>query len=107
MVFDLSDVLEQKSSIYVIDFVGAELYCRAVIRKGSIVCVDRNSLAGVELTFYEEDGTPIKELDLWIDNKKVPVVDKYVIPYREKAENVKVIAVKNGFASLHRILIPT
>ena len=42
---------------------------------------------------------------MWIDNKKVPVKGKHIIPYRENTETVKVIAVKNGFASLHQILV--
>lgn len=51
--FDFSNILENKNSIYIIDFVGAELYCRAVVRKGLIVCIEKSSIAGIELEFYE------------------------------------------------------
>ena len=62
-----------KSSIFIIDFQGDGVLSRAVIRRGSIVCVKRPTLAGIELRFYLENGIAIQDLDIWLKGKKIHV----------------------------------
>lgn len=52
-----------------------------MIRRGSIVCIKRSTLAGIEMRFFQEDGTVIEELDIWLRGRKVHVKDKYTVPY--------------------------
>lgn len=96
--FSLTEHLEAKNSIYIVDFHGEGILSRAVIRRGSIVCISKPSLAGIELKFFHEDGSAIDELDIWLRGRKVHVKEKYTIPYGQSTENLNLIALKDGYA---------
>lgn len=50
--FSLTEHLEAKNSIYIIDFQGEGILSRAVIRRGSIAAITRPTLAGIEIGFF-------------------------------------------------------
>jgi hypothetical protein len=104
--FSLAKVIENKPSIYIVDFRADGVSSRAVIRRGSIVALQKMTLVGIEIKFYEEDSKPINELDVWCNNKLTHVKDKHVIPYGTAAQNVRLIAVKDGFAEVVNVGVP-
>ena len=79
--FSLAGIIENKPSVYIVDFRGEGLTSRAVIRRGSIVALQKLTLTGLEIRFYQEDSTHIDELDLWCNNKRIHVKGKHIIPY--------------------------
>lgn len=104
--FNLAKELERKPSVYVVDFKGEGVSSRAVIRRGSIVPIKKLTLTGVEIKFYWENGKPIDELDVWFNDRKVHVKEKHVIPFGENHQNVRLVAVKDGFAESVSVAVP-
>lgn len=104
--FSLKGLIENKPSVYVVDFVGEGLVSRAIIRRGSITALRKNTLAGVELRFYDENRSHIEELDVWCNNRRLHVKGKHIIPYGQTEEWLRLIAVKNGFAETIQVVVP-
>jgi len=94
----LKGLIESRPSIYIVDLKGEGLASRAVIRRGAITAVKRETLAGLDISFFWDDGKPITELEVWRNGQKLQVKDKLVIPYGQSASNIKIVALKDGFA---------
>lgn len=45
--------------VYIVDFQGETVTSRAVIRKGTIICVDTFTEAGQQFSFYDQNGRPL------------------------------------------------
>ncbi len=71
---------------------------RAVIKRGSIVPIVNNTLAGVEVKFYYEDGKQVTNLEVWVRGRLTQVKDKYILPYGKEEESATIIACKEGFS---------
>jgi len=104
--FSLAGIIENKPSVYIVDFRGEGLSSRAVIRRGSIVALQKLTLTGVEIRFYQEDSTPIEELYVWCNNKRIHVKDKHIIPYTSARQSVRLVAIKDDFAELINVTVP-
>ena len=70
--------------MWVVELLSGEISARAVILKGGIHMVHRNTASGVQLKFYDESLEQIKKLHVWINNKRHEIRDSYTIPYNEK-----------------------
>lgn len=62
-------------------------------------------MAGIELKFFQEDGTAIDELDIWLRGRKVHIKEKYTIPYGQSTEHLNIIAVKDGYAESVQVTV--
>lgn len=102
----LAKELQKKPSIYIVDFKGEGVSSRAVIKRGSIVPIKKLTLTGAEIKFYWENGKPIDELDVWFNDRKVHVKEKHIIPYGEANQNVRLVALKDGFAEPVTVNVP-
>lgn len=88
------------------DLKGEGLASRAVIRRGAITGVQKQTLAGLDLRFFWDDGKPITDLEVWRNGQKLQVKEKLVIPYGQSHANIKLIAVKDGFAEAVNLSVP-
>lgn len=74
--------------VYIVDFQGETVTSRAVIRKGTIICVDTFTEAGQQFSFYDQNGRPLNEKDglrVWIRNKITKLHgNKAFVSYGEK-----------------------
>lgn len=104
--FSLEGALSIKPSVYVIDFVGDGVQSRAIIRRGAIVHRIKETYAGVEITFFWDDGRPIDDLIIRQNDKKRAVKEKHIIPFGDSLKTIELIAVKDGFAHLLSVAVP-
>ena len=51
---DLSQLIPKKMGLYIVDLQGETVTSRAVIRKGTIVCMDELTIGGQQFSFYDE-----------------------------------------------------
>ena len=67
--------------VWIVELEGEGIISRAFIVKGAISNHSTLNSVGHELSFFDEEGKQIKELDIWMSGKKHHVVDKFTIPY--------------------------
>lgn len=93
-----------KRGIYIVDFIGNGKNSRALIRKGQLRFVERQSIAGHSITVLNEAGQPVPKAYLWLDNHKYTADNDghLTIPYTQKPRWQNIILGHGSFVSLGR-----
>lgn len=87
--------LTGKLGMFIIELEAEGVTSRAVIRKGTIVCKNKITAIGHQLSFYGEDGQPIDRLQLWRNNKKIEVEKTYTIPFGSQRREELIVVYQN------------
>ncbi|GLC67679.1 hypothetical protein PLESTF_000590000 [Pleodorina starrii] len=61
--------LKGRRGVWVVEVQGGGLQSRALLRRGSLAAVVRCSPAGMALTLFREDGSPVAEPRVWVDGR--------------------------------------
>ncbi|KAI8343507.1 hypothetical protein BC941DRAFT_95479 [Chlamydoabsidia padenii] len=71
---------------WMIDFIGGQDQCRAIIQKGYLRHVMQKSAAGHLLLILDEYNNPLKDATVWLENESYAADDtgNILIPYRSK-----------------------
>lgn len=90
--------------IYIIDFIGNGKNSRALIRKGQLRFVQRQSIAGHVLTILNQTGKPLPQAFVWLDNHKYTADEhgQLTIPYTKQPRSQTIILGHGSFVSLGR-----
>lgn len=65
-----------------VDLQGEGVTSRAVIRKGTIICLSSLTEAGQKFTFFDQNGKSLTEddgLKVWIRNKPMKLTENWTI----------------------------
>ena len=102
-------ITRRQSGVFIIELIGNGISCRALIKKGRLYYIQRNTISGHEVQIFDEKHELCKgkRVGLWIDNKfhQVNEEGRVIIPYAEKANNYTTILVCDDFAELSTITI--
>ncbi len=88
--------------VYVIDFIGNGKSSRALIRKGKLFYLERQSVAGHIFTILDEEGKPAPSPSIWMDGREYTADQKgkIAIPYSNQPQTSKILLVSGDFVSL-------
>lgn len=89
--------------VYVVDFIGNGLSSRAVIRKGRLRHLVRNSTAGHVFTILDEDHQVIDDATLWYGGREYQADEdgKILVPYTDRRRRRQSIVLnRDDFSSL-------
>ncbi len=91
-----------KSGVYVVDFIGNGVSSRAVIRKGKLQYLVRNSTAGHLFTVFDENQKPVLDATLWMAGHEYRPDDqgRIVVPYGSAASRQSIVLSRGNLASL-------
>ena len=83
------DKIPKKRGLYVIEFIGNGHVCRAIIQKGNLKCIHKNTVNGKVLYILDENNKILKgeKTGLWINNIWYPSIKDsgaILIPYSTK-----------------------
>jgi hypothetical protein len=88
--------------VYIVDLQGETVTSRAVIRKGTIICVDTFTEAGQQFSFFDQNGRPLTEKDdikVWIRGQLTKLKDnKAFVSYADKSEYGNIVAAVGDYA---------
>jgi hypothetical protein len=88
--------------VYIVDFQGETVTSRAVIRKGTIICVDTFTEAGQQFSFFDQNGKPLGEangLKVWIRGQIINLIDnKAFVTYSDQTEYDTIVAAVGDYA---------
>ena len=98
--------IPNKIGIFVVDIQGEGITSRAVIRKGSIICLDSYSTEGQYFSFYNEEGKELSEKDglsIWLEKRQASlengsVFNSSTIAADKRDSNTEIIASIGCFA---------
>lgn len=91
--------------MWIVELEGEGISSRAFIRKGAIASTNTNNSVGTELKFFDETGTRIKDLTIWMEGKRHNVASFFTIPYGETDKNVDLIVTKDGYAERFSVYV--
>ena len=99
---DLSKLIPKKMGVYIVDIQGENVTSRAVIRKGTILCVDKHTEAGQEFSFFDQSGRPLTAddgLKVWVKGRPAELTsNKTFVAYGEEKDFARIIASVGDFA---------
>jgi hypothetical protein len=103
---DLSKIIPKAMGVYIVDFQGETVSSRAVIRKGTIICVDTYTEAGQQFSFFDQNGRPLGAKDglhVWIRGQIASLVDnKAFVSYADTVEYGTVVASVGNYAESYQ-----
>eukprot|EP00051_Salpingoeca_urceolata_P005811 m.77604 g.77604 ORF g.77604 m.77604 type:complete len:2193 (-) comp14553_c0_seq2:73-6651(-) len=95
--------LSNRRGVFVVEFIGAGLSSRALVRKGALTAQVSTSTAGQVFRVFNEGGELIKDAALWLDNQQFdadPETHDITLPYSH-AHMTKTAVLKGlGISSL-------
>ena len=77
--------IQKKRGVYIVELEGEGISSRAFIKKGAIASSERITSAGTQIKFEDEKGRPLKDLTVWLGDKKTVVLESYIIPFGKNA----------------------
>ncbi|MCK6511415.1 hypothetical protein L6R29_15770 [Myxococcota bacterium] len=92
----------KQRGVYVIDFIGNGKSSRALIRKGKLFYLERQSVAGHIFTILDEEGKPAAKPSIWMDGREYTAdkKGKIAIPYSNHPRTSKILLASGDFVSL-------
>jgi hypothetical protein len=102
----LVDKIPKTCGFYIVELVGEGITSRAVIRKGAIACFESSHIDGKLLKFYDELGSPINNIKVWVNGRSEVLADaEYLVPFSKKGDSLKVLAVRDTYAETFSIYL--
>lgn len=99
---DLSKLIPKAMGVYIVDLQGETVTSRAVIRKGTIICVGKLTEAGQEFSFFDQEGRPLTKeqgLRVWIREKVAGLTgNKAFVAYSDKSQYGTIVASIGNYA---------
>jgi hypothetical protein len=94
--------LKGKRGIWVIELIGNGRSSRALVRKGGLQYLSRNTLAGTDFTVLDENNEKVENAAVWIGSRKYMADEQghIIVPFSTNPQNVPVVLTDGDFASL-------
>lgn len=91
-----------RPGVYVIDLIGNGVSSRAVVRKGKLTHVVRNSTAGHVFTVFDDQHRPLADARLWLAGHEYPpdAAGQIVVPYTANSGRQAIVLTHGEFSSL-------
>lgn len=82
-----------KPGIFYIEFIGKGLRTSALIRKGSLKCVFKTTVAGQALTILDENNEVVKKGGVYLDNSFIELGEKtyLIIPFSNSPSSKRLV----------------
>src|SRR5262249_43851917 len=96
-----------KAGVYVIDFIGNGKSSRAVIHKGRLHFIAKNSMLGHVLAVYDEKGKKLNDATVWMAGRDYSAEKDGTIriPYSSQATTTqKIVLGHNGLSTLEQMV---
>ena len=94
--------IPKKHGLFIVDLQGERVTSRAVINKGSIVCIDKVTEAGKEFSFYDEEGKALTEaegLKVWARRRPQKLINNTVaVEFPDQYESIDLVASLGNYA---------
>ncbi len=94
-----------RRGVYVVDFIGNGKSSRALIRKGRLRYVTRQSTVGQVFQVLDESNRPLPDAQLLLANQEFTANQQgeITLPYSNAPAEQPIVLIHNGFATLERI----
>lgn len=93
-VFEFPEL--NKPGIFFVEFMGKDLRASAIIKKGSLKCLIKNTVAGQAVTLIDENNQVCESGGVFLDDKFYPLSKTYVIIPFAQVNSVKNLVLTNG-----------
>ena len=87
------DSLKGRSGVFIVDVLGSGKNCRALIRKGNLVAVERRSIGGHLFRIYNEEQKAVSEAYITLDGRKFTSNKRgdILIPYSSSSKTQTIL----------------
>lgn len=91
-----------KRGIWVVEFIGNGISCRAMIRKGELRMLERASASGHVMRILDENRNLVSDAVLWMDGHRYEANKdgEIRLPFTSEEDNRKVVLQRGDFAAL-------
>ena len=106
--FKFASITNKSHGVFIVDFIGNGLSSRALIRKGKLLILQKNNLAGQLLTLLDHNLEICENTGrsgVWLEGRfhEATASGQIALPFSNRIANVPLIIVHNDFASLSNI----